>query len=212
MTTHLEGTRGPPQQTRFLPTTPHFSLSITISSLSHQFLQQSHTKQRDSGAALLTILKGPGPFPFFLLQQNSKTSYSSNSCPSALARASSTMHLPSAPPTHDAKGSKASPLLTACLNYTQLILPSLYPSLGFWDASVSRMFFFANGYCFFFLSLSFVVSISYPDPEPWVLKKSALKPPFFLWVLLRFGKGSDVFSYGSCVGRLVPRVPMWVDF
>lgn len=179
MTTHLEGTRGPPQQTRFLPTTPHFSLSITISSLSHQFLQQSHTKQRDSGAALLTILKGPGPFPFFLLQQNSKTSYSSNSCPSALARASSTMHLPSAPPTHDAKGSKASPLLTACLNYTQLILPSLYPSLGFWDASVSRMFFFANGYCFFFF-ITFFCSFHLLS-RPWTLSAQKVGPeaPFF---------------------------------
>lgn len=72
--------------------------------------------------------------------------------------------------------SKAFPLLTACLNYAKLILPSLYPSFGFWDAFASWLFFFANGH--FFLP-SFAISTSYSDLEPRVLTKSALKPLFF---------------------------------
>ena len=66
-------------------------------------------------------------------------------------------HLPSAPPRKLSAtpvsrmlSSKASPLLAARL-------PSLYPSLGFCDASVAWIFFFANGHFYYFL-------LQFPSP------------------------------------------------
>lgn len=135
------------------------------------FSQQSHTKQRDMRTAPLANIRPRAVSVLPFESKFLKSSYSSNSCPSSLFQSPSPMHLPSTLPrkfsaTHGSRmlSSKASLPLTACLNYAQLMLPSLYPSLSFWD-SVSWIFFFLLVVTFAHFPLQFPPPTQTLNPE-----------------------------------------------